>query len=801
MPFTGKARTFIVCVTLIGWGVFAYGLSRWTSKDAFFFCSFLYLGMLATGLRVRHSFRAEAMPVQFLFVVVALKELSFSEMLLLAAAVSMLEHFSKPKTRLLSPDALFHAAVMTLAAGSAWLVYSTSPAIRSTLAAPLVLMLAASVYFAVSTLLAAQAIALRDKASVRRLWQDLHLQSYPYYVVGAAMASIFQISERGFDWMAYLFALPVLYLLQRSYRLYIDRIQSEKARAEQTASLHLQTVEALATAVEAKDQLTHSHLLRVQIYSMELGKELKLNPAEMESLRAASILHDIGKIGVPERILCKPGRLTADEFERVKRHTMVGAEIIERVDFPYPVAPIVRAHHERWDGSGYPDGLCGEQIPMPARVLTVADFLDAVSTDRQYRPASTMDEAFALVVADSGIAFDPRVVEALTRRLPDMVRIARERTAGIAVRKEYRPAATHGAPARGFQPAEAPLSCGPSSAMLEQAIHATIEMSEGLGHALSFNESLSMLAASLRDAVPFDAMALYLKDGEKLVPRYVAGENSRLLSHLEISRGEGPSSWVADHATPILNANPSLDPGYPRETKDCSPLRSMLTVPLESLSGLLGVLSLYREESDAFTAEQLGILGEVGPSVALAVQNALKLHEAEAAATTDYSTGLPNARSLVRRVSEELSRAGRESSPLTVMVCEMDARGGGNNATSYASRSEALRRVSEILQAACRPYDYLARWTMSGFAIVLPGLDPEAARERVAELIRTTNETARVCYQDNRAIVTVATASYPGDGADAVALLTLAGQRGRDAALAQETALGRCPSAFAEASG
>ena len=285
VPFTSKARTYVVCITFLGWYTLAFGMSRWASNDLFFFCSYLYLGLLATGLRLRRSFRAEAMPVQFLFVVVALKELSFSEMLLLAAAVSMLEYFSKPKTRLLSLDALFHAAVMTLAAGSAWLVYSVLPAMQSALAAPLVLMLAASVYFAVSTMLVAQALALRDQAPVRSLWQDLYLRSYPYYVVGAAMASIFRISERSFDWMAYLFALPVLYLLKRSYRLYVDRIESEKARAEQTANLHLQTVEALASAVEAKYQLTHGHLLRVQIYAMEFGKELKLNQAMVSSGR------------------------------------------------------------------------------------------------------------------------------------------------------------------------------------------------------------------------------------------------------------------------------------------------------------------------------------------------------------------------------------------------------------------------------------------------------------------------------------------------------------------------------------
>jgi diguanylate cyclase (GGDEF)-like protein len=170
------------------------------------------------------------------------------------------------------------------------------------------------------------------------------------------------------------------------------------------------------------------------------------------------------------------------------------------------------------------------------------------------------------------------------------------------------------------------------------------------------------------------------------------------------------------------------------------------------------------------------MLGEIGPSVALAVENALKLHEAEAAATTDYSTGLPNARSLIRRVTEELARAGRESTPVTVLVCETDARGGETNA-AYASRGEALRKVSEILQAACRPYDYLARWSVSGFAIVLPGMDRESARERVAELIGTTNETARICYHHQSAIVAAGTASYPSDGDEANELLALAERR------------------------
>jgi diguanylate cyclase (GGDEF)-like protein/putative nucleotidyltransferase with HDIG domain len=776
--FHGRARIFVAAVTIAGWGVVAFGLGGWQSKDVTFFCIYLYLALLATGLRIRRTFHAEAVPVQFLFVLAALKELSLSEVLLLAAASSLLEALSNSRTRLFAPDGWFHGAVMTLAASSAWLVHAQLTVNWPAVAAPLALMLAASVYFATSTLLISQATALRDKLSIKTIWQDVHLCSYPYYLVGATMASLLRITDRTINWAICLLALPVFYLLLRSYRVHVDRLHREKAKAEKMADVHLQTVEALASAVEAKDQLTHGHLLRVQVYSLELGKELNLSKEEMESLRAASILHDIGKVGVPERILGKPTRLTPEEFERVKLHTIIGAEITERVDFPYPVASIIRAHHERWDGRGYPDGLEGERIPIAARVLSVADFLDAITSDRQYRLAASAEDALAMVIAERGRAFDPRVVDALSRRYSEMVRLAWQRTSAPAPPKRAIMFPGRGEPARGYQPVEfhriqEPPIASPSL-LLKHEIHSTVELSEGLRDALSFNESLSVLAERLRGAIPFDTMALYVKDSEKLLPRFVVGENSRLLSQLEIPQGQGLCGWVADNGTPILNGDPSLDPGYLRKSEGCTPLRSILAIPLESGNGLLGVLSLYRQEEEAFTFEQLGMLREIGPSVSRAVDRALKLHQAEAAATTDYLTGLPNARSLMRHLANELSRSQREGSPLTVLICAMGIPGVIDDATSQANRSEALRSVSQILKAACRPYDYVARWDVSRFAVVLPGVNAETASVRSGELIRTTNETARVCYFDGRSIVTAGSASYPGDGADAATLLKLA---------------------------
>src|SRR6202522_4856259 len=145
-------------------------------------------------------------------------------------------------------------------------------------------------------------------------------------------------------------------------------MEDEKKHAEEMAALHLRTIEALALAIEAKDHTTHDHLQRVQSYAVEVGKDLGLDESQLEALRAAAVLHDVGKLAVPEYIISKPGRLTPEEFEKMKTHTVVGAEIVERIRFPYPVAPIVRSHHEKWNGGGYPDGLSGEQIPVGARI-------------------------------------------------------------------------------------------------------------------------------------------------------------------------------------------------------------------------------------------------------------------------------------------------------------------------------------------------------------------------------------------------------------------------------------------------
>lgn len=290
----------------------------------------------------------------------------------------------------------------------------------------LLLLTTTVVYFACNSAAMSTVIGLTESRSIPKVWVESYLWSLPYYLVGGAVAATISLLNRHVGWQTPLLVLLPIYLIYRSYRLYLDKLETEARMAEQTSNLYLRTIEALALAIEAKDESTSEHLQRVRVYAVEVAKELGLSEGEKDALKAAAVLHDIGKLAVPEHIISKPGKLTPEEFEKMQIHPIVGADILEQVHFPYPVVPIVRAHHEKWDGTGYPEGLSGEAIPIGARILAAVDCLDALASDRHYRKAFPLDDAMAKVVALSGTSFDPQVVGVLNRRYVELEKMAKE---------------------------------------------------------------------------------------------------------------------------------------------------------------------------------------------------------------------------------------------------------------------------------------------------------------------------------------------------------------------------------------
>jgi putative nucleotidyltransferase with HDIG domain len=373
------------------------------------------------------------------------------------------------------------------------------------------------------------------------------------------------------------------------------------------AALQRRSIETLALAIEAKDQTTSDHLERVEVYAVEVAKELGFGEKEMEALRAAALLHDIGKLVVPEYIISKPGKLTQEEFEKMKTHTVVGAEIVERIRFPYPVAPLVRGHHEKWDGSGYPDGLAGEEIPMGARILAAVDTLDALASDRQYRRAMPLEQAIAIIRAESGKSFDPKVVEILERRYLDLDRLARE-----SHRIEKLPTDVKvdrgDAPAAGFERTAVDLASIHGAVAGERA---TEELAEAVAACADRAALVNALSTSLPKVVPYQAMVIYIRRGEGLIVGHSDGE----FACAPMPLGAGLSGWVAENGKAIINGNPSVEPGL-----QFSALRSALSVPLVTARGILGVLSLYRESHDAFSNDDLASLSALSSTLANALE-------------------------------------------------------------------------------------------------------------------------------------------------------------------------------------
>jgi putative nucleotidyltransferase with HDIG domain len=439
-----------------------------------------------------------------------------------------------------------------------------------------------ALYFLLNSWLVAIAVGLENhRSSIQIWWKNFAWLSVNYFS-GASLAALIVTYTQQLDFSALAVIIPLLVVSYLTFRTAMGRAEDSYNHLAELNRLYLSTIETLAMAIDAKDQITHGHIRRVQGYAVGLAKTLGVTEEKLlKAIEAAALLHDMGKLAVPEHILNKPGKLTPAEFEKMKLHASVGADILSAIDFPYPVVPIVRHHHENWNGTGYPDGIKGTDIPIGARILSVVDCFDALTSDRPYRPKLSDEEALAILMERRGSMYDPLVVDTFVRVYAD-----------IAPEHSLLPATLRGVstPTTEVLSSRSPVHY----AEVTELSRTLPDLEEALDGHWTSSEIAEILARQVRRIVPFSLCVFYVYDVRKdeLVARHITGEAKHLIGDLRISRGERLSGWVAANRQSILNSDPALDLDEVSK-RTTPPLRTTVSVPVIANGELLGVLTLY----------------------------------------------------------------------------------------------------------------------------------------------------------------------------------------------------------------
>ena len=563
----------------------------------------------------------------------------------------------------------------------------------------------APLYFFVNTALVAGAIALSTRQPVSRVWQRNFLWSAPSYLAGAALAAVATAaSARGwFGWLA-LLAVP-LYLVFRSYHTVVARLREEQDETRRAMDVQLATIEALALAIEAKAGCTPEHIRSIQQYAGTLAEAAGLSDAEVQAVRTAALLHDIGNMAVPEHILSKPEALTPEEFERVKIHPRVGAEILRNVPFGAPG---------------------GRARALPSRALGRPGLSGGTArrghSDRRAHPRDCR-----LLQHAAGRPPVPPGAHARRRRSPCCASTpARRSTRRWSICSIARlDMSAHGAVGRA--PAESAWTDGEGLVALQDIAGAhreeqtLYEIAQALGSSLGVAEAMALIQDKVSRLVPFVTCALFLGDeNDGYVCRYAHGPGTEALLKW------APKSW-----SEISLRLPSCADGRGAHGEE---LTALLPCPLTFEGRLIGGLVIYHTVPGCFTDEHRRVLGRVSEQAAAVIFNSTRFEQTQHESHTDPLTGLPNRRSLDRQFEAGLARAARTKSSISVVVLDLDRLKEINDTYGHEAGDRALRAVGSVLRSTVRQNDLCARFAGDEFVVVLWDCSPEHEARRVLEL-------------------------------------------------------------------
>ncbi len=618
-------------------------------------------------------------------------------------------------------------------------------------------------YFLTNSILTSVAIAWSRNESVIKFWAEACLPLATEYSVSSVYATIIVIVY-GFHQYVVFAVAPFLGVVWGWTKLHQSRMKQAEKHLEEQEQLYLRTVESLALAVDAKDQTTYGHIRRVKSYAMGLAKLCGLKDQnELKAIETGSLLHDIGKIAIDDYILNKPGRLSKKEFEKVKMHAAAGDEILQQVCFPYPVAKYVRYHHERWDGLGYPDGLSGEDIPLGARILAIADAFDAIRFSRPYKLSVSTDEAIEILRAQAGTVYDPSLIQIFTNHIGELEQTAIKES-------ESAPQLSF----RRYSEIDNAFSIISSNFAAPHDIPAELvqlaELCSTISGYLRLNDILPMVSQRLQPLVPFSTCIFYLKNSDDLVEAtYISGSFSKLLQGQTIEMGKGISGWVAAYRKPMINANPALD--FQGMRGDLTSLTAAVVVPIVEEDESLGTISLYANDPISYGQDDANILQALASILAPLISEEINNASSISQDIIDPTTGIHRISYLTAIGPQLISSAGSSRAQISLIYIEIRnlaqiIRVFGSNLGNLI-----LKSVADRIKPELRETDILVRYGQQGFVAFLPGVRTDQALRCAERLKRQIRFEALTPGQGFTIDCQTGVSYYPKDGSTVFALL------------------------------
>ncbi len=630
----------------------------------------------------------------------------------------------------------------------------------------------AVLYFVLNSAFIAWAVAFEKRVSAFGVWRRNFLWLSLNYFSGASVAALLlpylQPEKPEFARVVGVL-LPLLLISYLTFKTAMGRVDDANRHLGELNRLYLSTIETLAMAIDAKDQITHGHIRRVQSHAVRLARAMGVREdVQIRAIEAAALLHDMGKLAVPEYILNKPGPLTPAEFEKMKLHASVGADILSAIAFPYPVVPIVRHHHESWDGTGYPDGIAGADIPIGARILSVVDCFDALTSDRPYRPRLSDKDAIKILVDRRAQMYDPLVVDTF---------VAVHAEGGLAPHTEP-VQSSFSAITKSALPGSPPPFVG--SSRLEdittsgEEMLALFDLARGLAGRMRLSKVCDVIVKHLRRIVPSSLSMFYVYDvdADELVASYASGEHAALVTGLRIPLGQRLSGWVGANRQTIRNSDPVLDLSESARAMAPRP-RSCLSTPLLVHDTLVGVLSLYSTGRDAFSEDHQRVIEVVARQVAPVLQQSLSFERTRQITFRDQLTGLPN---LEQLLSFARCHSGAESS-MSLIYIDVNGLKEINDSHGRDAGDRALNYVVSGARQHIRPADLLFRYDSDGFVVVQFQADRILAAGIAARIRQSVESPSCDDAASIRVGVSVAVAAMPEDGTSVEFLIAAARQR------------------------